>query len=46
MGPWCSALATLPSTCEFSLLREPETEEEGDLLNIFLEGAVEDPALR
>jgi hypothetical protein len=35
LGPWCSVMATLPSLNSLQFgLREPETEEEGDLLNV------------
>jgi hypothetical protein len=48
IGPWCSALATLPSLERVMFgLREPEYEEEHDLLNLEpLKELLRTPALR
>jgi hypothetical protein len=45
-GPLVFCLGNASSHQKFSLRVVPETEEEGDLLNMSLEGAVEDAALR
>jgi hypothetical protein len=48
VGPWCSALATLPSLERMTLgLQEPATEDQGDLINLEpLTELLRAPALR
>jgi hypothetical protein len=48
VGPWCSALATLPSLERITLgLQEPETEDQRDLVNLMpLTELLRAPALR